>query len=676
MKFVRSPMAIAIASILAVSAIAQDSLIGLGDLPGGATQSAAFAVSSNGLVVVGGSVDASNNTQPFRWTQSSGMTSLGNTADNTYRSWQAQGVSGDGSVIVGSGLTNLNFQFVAFRWTAADGVISLGSLPGGSGDSNAKAISGNGLVVIGGSDGTNGFEAYRWTQSVGMTGLGDLDGGVFRSWAYGVSSDGSVIVGWGTIADFKLEAFRWTQSDGMVGLGFMPSYEQSVATGVSGDGSVVVGFVSNSTLSTQAFRWTAASCMVGLGGLQNGGSSSASAVSTDGKVIVGFAFAGGNNQAFRWTQPSGMITVADWLASAGVTMGGFTRLEGATGTNSDGSVVVGYGESANGQEAYIARVGGGSSGIVGLMDLNQSLASQVATHVQFEGLNSLTINGAHHRPLMDFAMVNGASSGWLVGDLGKVYSNGDGSVQLAEAGVCRDFCERQYRMGMGMGHSEGTIQQSFNGHNRLSGEYGLIELDRRITDSNLIASVLGMGGNWDADVRRGYSGGSSTSIGNTDLASATLRARLDWRDVWTFHAIGFSPNWQLTGTRTRVHGYQESGGTAPARFDTQHHTASESRLGLTGGYPLRSRTTLYGHTEWVHRFDGESSRVSGISNVLDSVSVPFNFGGNSIRQDWFRFRTELIHDLCAHRRLAVSGTVATLGQDADLTLSASWNAMF
>ena len=97
----------------------------------------------------------------------------------------------------------------------------LGDLPGGEFRSHAKAVSGDGLVVVGYSvsDFANSFEAFRWTAGSGMTGLGELEGGHERSLAYDVSQDGSVIVGrcsssW---AD-PYEAFKWTEGGDMIEL--------------------------------------------------------------------------------------------------------------------------------------------------------------------------------------------------------------------------------------------------------------------------------------------------------------------------------------------------------------------------------------------------------------------------------------------------------------------------
>lgn len=95
----------------------------------------------------------------------------------------------------------------------------LGFLPGGMFDgSTANGISADGSVVVGRS--RNDEEAFRWTQATGMVGLGTLPGGAFSSFALGVSADGSVVVGTTSGSNFG-QAFRWTQATGMVGLGVL-----------------------------------------------------------------------------------------------------------------------------------------------------------------------------------------------------------------------------------------------------------------------------------------------------------------------------------------------------------------------------------------------------------------------------------------------------------------------
>jgi probable HAF family extracellular repeat protein len=262
----------------------------------------------------------------------------------------ALGVSADGSVVVGES-SSVNSPAEAFRWTQGTGMVGLGFLPGGgpsanlNAGSNALGISADGSVVVGYSNIPNvngGYEAFRWTQATGMVGLGDLPGGIFDSKATGVSADGSVVVGNGT--GFYGTAFRWTQATGMVGLGYLLGggyYAASSASGVSANGSVVVG---NSTSANgiealgwqEAFRWTQGTGMVGLGDLPGGIFwSSAINVSADGSVVVGQSSGAYGYEAFRWTQETGMVGLGF------LPVGGFS-VSAATGVSADGSVIVGY----------------------------------------------------------------------------------------------------------------------------------------------------------------------------------------------------------------------------------------------------------------------------------------------------------------------------------------------
>ena len=111
-------------------------MVGLGSL-GGATnngvagaQSSATAVSTDGSVVVGAtSYGSGNSVQAFRWTAAGGMVGLGFLPGTGFNIDTAYGVSGDGSVVVGSGYSgNTSSQRQAFRWTASDGVVGLGWL--------------------------------------------------------------------------------------------------------------------------------------------------------------------------------------------------------------------------------------------------------------------------------------------------------------------------------------------------------------------------------------------------------------------------------------------------------------------------------------------------------------------------------------------------------------------
>src|ERR1039458_988701 len=289
-------------------------------------------VSGDGSVVVGtGGIqpyEGGNLYYAFRWTASSGTVGVGG---GNYSF--ASGVSADGSVVVGTSGYIWVIGSQAFRWTAGSGMVVLGYLPGGN-SSSATAVSADGSVVVGTSSSVSGGQAFRWTAGTGMVGLGYLPGGTGSS-ATGVSADGSVIVGTSSSGSVG-QAFRWTASSGMVGLGYLPGGTNSSAAGISADGSVIVGSGS-STSGNQAFRWTAGSGMVGLGYLPGGNSSSATAVSGDGSIVVGN---GGYGEAFRWTAGSGMQSLWDVLATNDLNLDPSVVLT-ADGISADGNKIVG-----------------------------------------------------------------------------------------------------------------------------------------------------------------------------------------------------------------------------------------------------------------------------------------------------------------------------------------------
>ena len=71
----------------------------------------------------------------------------------------------------------------AFRWTSGSGLVGLGDLAGGTADSLALGVSGDGNTVVGESISGNEIEAFFWTLGSGMQPLGDLAGGAFESQA-------------------------------------------------------------------------------------------------------------------------------------------------------------------------------------------------------------------------------------------------------------------------------------------------------------------------------------------------------------------------------------------------------------------------------------------------------------------------------------------------------------
>jgi probable HAF family extracellular repeat protein len=258
---------------------------------------------------------------------------IGDIAGGSFQS-SAQGISGNGLTVVGQGQGNGGVN-VAIIWTAAAGIKPLYSATTGG---IAYKVSSSGNVAVGRDD-SLGARAFRDQVSPNQFAyLGGLNpsgspANQGRSWS--VSGDGAVVVGSvaSPASSAGEQAFRWTSATGLVGLGFLGSINNngisylSEARDVSGDGSVIVGF-SSSAAGQSAFRYTAATGMTDLGRFSGDASNyRANAISTDGGVIVG---ASQERGAFIWTQAAGLQALANLSSAA-------TALD----VSASGSVIVG-----------------------------------------------------------------------------------------------------------------------------------------------------------------------------------------------------------------------------------------------------------------------------------------------------------------------------------------------
>lgn len=279
------------------------------------------------------------------------------------------GLSSDGRTAAGQTETGS-----AFYWTLDGGLVQppLGQCNG---------ISGDGRVVVG----AHGITAGTWSQAGGSRDLGTLSGYPFAA-AYDASYDGSVVVGWcqATPFDNSGQAFRWTASGGMQGFG-----PGTKLFAVSGDGSAVVGQVGT---APNGFAWSQQGGYQPLIGLGGSAKSSATAVNSDGSIIVGTSGTTnrptrwnrsgvptellpqdltkvlhphgvsedgsvvpgqvqddqGNLYAGVWTAGTGIISLADYLTSNGVTMPTGTYLLNCTSVSADGRTFAGYTGHPNG----------------------------------------------------------------------------------------------------------------------------------------------------------------------------------------------------------------------------------------------------------------------------------------------------------------------------------------
>ncbi len=229
---------------------------------------AAYAVSSDGSVIVGSAFDSSFLPTAVRW-DSGVVASLGYFTGGTLS--EALGVSSDGHTVVGYGDHASGTE--AFRWTTANPTLQpLGDLTGGEYYSEAWGVSGDGMLTVGYSSSGSGDEAFRHTDGDGMVGLGDLPGGAFASYAYAASGDGSVIVGQGSVETTAenpegFAAFVWDSFSGMrdllevlfdagVDMSAWAGWQLVDARGVSADGSAIVGTAMHPDGTMEAFLVT------------------------------------------------------------------------------------------------------------------------------------------------------------------------------------------------------------------------------------------------------------------------------------------------------------------------------------------------------------------------------------------------------------------------------------
>ncbi len=341
--------------------------LGLGDLPGGPFFSRAWDISADSLYVVGDS-DSRNGREAFRWYKPTRlMEGLGSLNRDHFHS-EARAVSGNGSVVVGFSTSRVRGDFAdteAFRWEDPGPMVGLGflSLPDlhlGSLRSEAWGVSEDGNVVVGWSiSREDPQQAFCWTQDTGMVGLNHTP-----SCAYDISPEGRFVVGWATSG--CIEAFRLDRENNtMLWLGDLPGGAcHSEARGVSADGAVVVGW-SESANGHEAFRWSQPTGIEGLGDLEGGYFwSEAWDVSADGRAIVGYSKNAQGEKAVIWYPCRRIHTVEDWLRAHGVYVPQGWSLTQATGvtTNNDENgryiiTVVGWGLNPAGlTEAWIGEV--------------------------------------------------------------------------------------------------------------------------------------------------------------------------------------------------------------------------------------------------------------------------------------------------------------------------------
>lgn len=293
----------------------------------------------------------------------------------------------------------------------------LPSLPGGGSRSQALGISADGNLIVGGSQsantgtGINDREAFVYDRSAGtITGLGDLPGGTFTSAAQDISADGRFVVGTSVGRFGAGQAFvydRSTQSltDLSPQIAINPNgSSSSSARAISNDGSTVTGI---RTVGPNGFEGyvlqITGGTVTGLGDFAGGDFTIAPRdISGDGRFIVGTGSTDDGNRAF------GYDTITSTFSGLGLTPDGGFAID-AMGSSFDGSVVVGVGSIPVGNggfnnEAVVWTAADGLRTVRAILEdlgIGDSIAGWRLGSVQAVSADGLTFVGAGRNPNND-----------------------------------------------------------------------------------------------------------------------------------------------------------------------------------------------------------------------------------------------------------------------------------
>ena len=237
-----------------------------------------------------------------------------------YTSSIAQGISGDGRVVVGYAEDDTG-RSMAFRleWENAGEAVALGVLPGGT-SSQARAASYDGYAVVGDSGSSNGPRGFRWTAGT----LLDLDTwatGDLASSAADVSADGNAVALTSDVSDGGTLAYRWLLAGDKA-----PVIGMEEARAISADGNTLVGNrLGGGGNEAVISNLSDSNGVQSLGTLSGDAVAFARNLSADGAVAIGVSGSCGC-RGFFWRD--GVIDIADGI-------------ERALTTNDDGSTIGG-----------------------------------------------------------------------------------------------------------------------------------------------------------------------------------------------------------------------------------------------------------------------------------------------------------------------------------------------
>jgi probable HAF family extracellular repeat protein len=260
----------------------------------------------------------------------SGTTSAGSFTSIEQPGSQLVSLSEHGRIATGS-----YFGEGAFRWTRDRGVSQIEHYNG------MQGMNSWGQPLVGQAQDAN----QSWVAAIaysnaeffdpilvgGLPGATGLDGMV--SAGYDAADDGTV-VGLAYTADNNAVAFRWHAATGISELPRLNPDNYARANAISRDGHVVIGWNDMDDGYRRAVKWVdgQVSEFLDAGGLQVG---EALGVNRDGSVIVGTGAGAKGNEAWRWTAATGVQSIGI------IGTGSFFDRGYAFGVSDDGTLVGG-----------------------------------------------------------------------------------------------------------------------------------------------------------------------------------------------------------------------------------------------------------------------------------------------------------------------------------------------
>jgi uncharacterized membrane protein len=331
------------------------------EVPGGQS---CDGVTPDGTTVVGSGIDSTGAeyvAYTWRWQVDAVPTFIGNPdGDPATPNWRGVAISDDGSVVLGyRSLPPLPGIFGTVYdtglWTEAGGWQSIGHMPGVAGNCEftiGKDLSGDGTVVVGWANDSDcdKARAFRWTQAGGFVELANL--GTSSNQAAVIAADGTRMAGYSN-TNGRTGAL-WEPN----GTGFELGDAWGEVAGISDDGSMFVGERKGDTAvgpyQGRAFYRTFGGAPVEIGHLADGYNAQAVDLAEGAGVIIGFdhAFPEKEAVAWIWTPATGILQLQGFLTTLGIP--GVPVLQAPTAITPDGAVISGH--NSLGSSAWVARI--------------------------------------------------------------------------------------------------------------------------------------------------------------------------------------------------------------------------------------------------------------------------------------------------------------------------------